>query len=228
MKSDSGESGGQADLTGGGRKPTRCERERLAHRREIAEAAERVFAARGFERATMEEIAREAEFSVGALYTFFENKESLWIEVISKIGGDFLAAVRKEIETANGPLEAITAIIEMRLRHLQKHGAFIRVFAGATAGNQSWGTAPFLKRRPSFYDDYIDDAAALFKKAMKQGLLRKADATYTVLLLEGMIQSFRSYWTRRNIVLPVSEQTRLIRQYFFTLVSVSKKGGSGG
>ena len=212
----------------GGAKLKRGERERLAHRQEIAEAAERVFSARGFERATMEEIAHEAEFSVGALYTFFENKETLWIEVISKIGRDLLAAARKEIEAASGPLEAITAIIEMRLHHLQKHGTFIRVFVEATAGNQSWGNAPFLKRRPGFYDEYIDDAAALFEKAMKQGLLRKADATYTVLLLEGMIHSFRTYWIRRNMVLPVSEQTRLIQQHFFTLVSFPKKGKDGG
>ncbi|RKY64298.1 MAG: TetR/AcrR family transcriptional regulator, partial [Candidatus Latescibacterota bacterium] len=47
---------------------TRREREREAHRREILEAAGRVFARKGFAGATMDEIAQEAEFSKAALY----------------------------------------------------------------------------------------------------------------------------------------------------------------
>jgi AcrR family transcriptional regulator len=40
--------------------PSRRDRERETHRREILEAAERVFAVKGYEAATVEEIAREA------------------------------------------------------------------------------------------------------------------------------------------------------------------------
>jgi len=220
MKDCSQGGGARDDSEEGDRKLTRGERERLVHRREIAEAAERVFAQRGFERATMEEIAREAEFSVGALYTFFENKEALWLEVATKIGEDLLAAFRKEIQAAGEPMEAITALIGLRLRHIQEHGTFIRVFMEATAG----GPAPLLRRRRRFYDEYIDDAAALIQRAMDRGLLRKADATHTILTLEGIMHAFRAYWVRRNMDVPLDEQARLIRQHFLTLTAIPKKG----
>jgi AcrR family transcriptional regulator len=50
-------------------KRSRRERERLARRREILEAARKVFAARGYEGSTLDEVAREAEFAKGTLYS---------------------------------------------------------------------------------------------------------------------------------------------------------------
>lgn len=40
-------------------------------------AARKVFSAKGFTKATMEEIAKEAEFSPGTLYLYFKNKDEL-------------------------------------------------------------------------------------------------------------------------------------------------------
>jgi AcrR family transcriptional regulator len=52
-------------------------REKEERRRQIMEAAKLVFSAKGFNRATMEEIAGEAELSPGTLYLYFKNKEEL-------------------------------------------------------------------------------------------------------------------------------------------------------
>lgn len=56
---------------------SRREREKLAHRAEIMDAAIRVFARKGFFQATLDEIAQEAEFSKGALYLYFSSKEDI-------------------------------------------------------------------------------------------------------------------------------------------------------
>lgn len=52
-------------------------REREERRRQIMQAAKLVFSAKGFNGATMEEIAGEAELSPGTLYLYFKNKEEL-------------------------------------------------------------------------------------------------------------------------------------------------------
>ncbi len=46
-------------------------------RERILEAALRVFGERGFENATMREIAKEAEVAVGAAYYYFESKDAI-------------------------------------------------------------------------------------------------------------------------------------------------------
>jgi AcrR family transcriptional regulator len=56
----------------------RRQREREQRLREIVDAAERVFAQKGFSGATMEEIAVAAELSPATLYIYFKNKYDLW------------------------------------------------------------------------------------------------------------------------------------------------------
>lgn len=63
---------------------TRREREKLAHRQEIIDAATRVFAQKGFSNATLDEVAQEAEFSKGALYLYFSSKEDLLFSIIKE------------------------------------------------------------------------------------------------------------------------------------------------
>src|SRR3712207_9140178 len=49
-----------------------------AKRRQIMEGARQVFLARGFDGASMGEIAKVAGVSKGTLYVYFDNKESLF------------------------------------------------------------------------------------------------------------------------------------------------------
>src|SRR3974377_1660088 len=53
-----------------------------AKRRQIVEGARAVFLARGFDAASMGEIARAAGVSKGTLYVYFENKEQLFEAIV--------------------------------------------------------------------------------------------------------------------------------------------------
>jgi AcrR family transcriptional regulator len=56
----------------------RKQRERERRRQQIMVAAKRVFIKKGYGRATMESIAKEAELSAGTIYLYFKNKSELW------------------------------------------------------------------------------------------------------------------------------------------------------
>jgi AcrR family transcriptional regulator len=58
--------------------PERREREKELRRELIQEAAKRVFLTKGFMGATIDEIAREAEVSIGSIYLHFAGKEDLY------------------------------------------------------------------------------------------------------------------------------------------------------
>ncbi|MBU8849431.1 MAG: TetR/AcrR family transcriptional regulator [Desulfobacterales bacterium] len=55
----------------------RKQREKERRKTEILNAARKVFSSKGFNSATVEEIALEAELSPGTLYLYFKNKEEL-------------------------------------------------------------------------------------------------------------------------------------------------------
>jgi hypothetical protein len=40
--------------------------------------------------------------------------------------------------------------------------------------------------------------------------------------LEGIVNSFKAYWVRSGMELPLSEQARLVQQFFFTLSGIQK------
>lgn len=56
----------------------RKEREKERRRHQIMVAAKRVFSEKGFNKTTIEDIAREAELSPGTLYLYFKNKDDLY------------------------------------------------------------------------------------------------------------------------------------------------------
>ncbi|MDF1574595.1 MAG: TetR/AcrR family transcriptional regulator [Bacteroidales bacterium] len=59
----------------------RKEREKQQRKDEIVLAAEKVFFSKGFDLATMDDIAEEAELSKGTLYLYFKSKEDLHMAV---------------------------------------------------------------------------------------------------------------------------------------------------
>ncbi len=63
----------------------RRERERdlqqKMRRRQILDAAKRLFHSKGFSSATMEDIAQEAELSPAAIYLYFKNKDDLYVSL---------------------------------------------------------------------------------------------------------------------------------------------------
>ncbi len=63
----------------------RKEREKERRRQQIVVAAKKVFSDKGFNRATMDDIANEAEVSPGTLYLYFKNKEDLYASLSVRI-----------------------------------------------------------------------------------------------------------------------------------------------
>jgi len=91
----------------------RKEREKERRRQQIIVAAKRVFTSKGFNKATMEDIAQEAELSPGTLYLYFKNKEELYASLSLRI----LQYLHIRVEHVNnekdmGSEEKVNALIE--------------------------------------------------------------------------------------------------------------------
>ena len=56
-----------------------------ARREQIVEAATRVFAQKGFRRATTREVARAAGVSEGTIYNYFEDKDALLMAILERL-----------------------------------------------------------------------------------------------------------------------------------------------
>lgn len=62
-------------------KKSRKQRETELRKQIILEAAEHLFLSEGYEKTTMDEIARQSEFSKGTLYNYFKSKDELYLAI---------------------------------------------------------------------------------------------------------------------------------------------------
>lgn len=77
--------------------PERRQRGKVERREEILAAAERVFVRKGIMSSTMEDIAREAELSKGALYLYFQSKDELFLTIAIRALTEFEARYREAV-----------------------------------------------------------------------------------------------------------------------------------
>lgn len=91
----------------------RKEREKERRRQQIIVAAKRVFSEKGFNKATMEDIAKEAELSPGTLYLYFKNKEELYASLSLRILQYLhIRVTHVNKDTALSPDQKLNALME--------------------------------------------------------------------------------------------------------------------
>ena len=82
--------------------PQRWSRRKQARPSEILDAALKVFAAKGYAAARMEDIAREAGVTKGTIYLYFENKEAVFKSLVRESIGTTVGTVTEHLATYRG------------------------------------------------------------------------------------------------------------------------------
>jgi AcrR family transcriptional regulator len=76
---------------------------------QILEVAGRVFAARGYHAASMDEIAAAADVTKPLVYSYFGSKEGLYVAYIERSGRDLLGRLRRAADPSAPPRERLEA-----------------------------------------------------------------------------------------------------------------------
>jgi AcrR family transcriptional regulator len=90
-------------------RPTQAER-RARSRTALLEAAARGLSRHGYARLNLEQVAREAGYTRGALYHQFEDKQALALAVIQWVDAAWRAEVGPKIDRETDPVDALIAM----------------------------------------------------------------------------------------------------------------------
>ena len=93
-------------------------------RARMLESALRLFATRGVEMTTMEEVARRSGVSKGLIYTYFKNKEALLGAVIAEGFHSLQRLLPEESELEANPREAVGAMVRSTFASMLSQKAF--------------------------------------------------------------------------------------------------------
>ena len=173
---------------------SRKERERLLHRGEMLEAAEKLFSEKGYHATTMQEIAEQAEFSVGALYDMFEGKDDLYGQLIEMRANEYCERVYERIASEKGPLDKIRAVVATKLAFFNEHKQFFRVFAHLASEERSEAPPAMFRHCTERYMDYQATLRAIFQEGIKHGVFADQNPSLLVLCLEGITNAVIGRW----------------------------------
>ena len=146
-----------------------------AKRQAILEAAAGLFREVGYERASMNELAKRVGGSKATLYGYFPSKEELFVAVVQTVATAHLAdAVARLPAEADGPLETVLIKFGKRMLAVLTNDtdamAVYRMVV-AEAGHSNVGQL-FHEAGPS---QHIRALAGLLATAMERGELRRTD-----------------------------------------------------
>lgn len=105
----------------------RTKKESLETRERILDAAERVFFQRGVARTTLEQIARAAGVTRGAVYWHFQNKSDLFNAIVERIRMPMESAFYRLVETAH-TLDGLEELCTASLVDLDRNEPLRRVY----------------------------------------------------------------------------------------------------
>jgi AcrR family transcriptional regulator len=113
---------------------TRRQRAREQARQDIVSAAASVFAAKGYEGATMAELAEAAGFAAPSLYRYFGSKEELYRALVEQfirgVDATFVAAVDRTRPLA----ERLHGLLELQATHAAEHAHLLGVLSTPVPG----------------------------------------------------------------------------------------------
>jgi TetR/AcrR family transcriptional regulator len=173
----------------------RDQRRQLHHdvsRSQLLDAAEEVFGRKGFHEATLKEVAELAEFSVGSVYSFFENKDDLFRQIFLRRGDEWMTGMSEVLGAGRDPLVELHGLVDFEVGFFRRYPQFGRLFlrySSATMPSSEGQIDPVVAAR---YDEAMRRQADLFRRGQATGQLRAGDPEVLARLLSGMISAYQS------------------------------------
>jgi len=140
-------------------------------RNQILNLAKKKFGRFGFNKTTVDEIAKDASISKRTLYQEFENKEKILEELFMfealSVRKAFLNQINKIIE----PTEKLQTYIRLALKYLDQNPFIVSVLH-----DELGFFAPFLKDNPHIIEIGIEEIFInILKEGVQKGVFRKMD-----------------------------------------------------
>jgi len=182
------------------------------YRQHILEAAERVFAERGFEAAKVQEISQLAGLSMGTIYAIFPSKQDLHRAILEVRGQELLDLARAVAARRLPPREALRALIEVYVDYFVAHPAFLRMHLRS---GTSWAMSPSpgTDEQVEKWREIHELQAEVFRRGIAEGVFVKEDPGYLARMFTVTDQVLLSDWVAGGMKAGRAELVRRLGQF---------------
>lgn len=194
----------------------RREREKLRQREEMLATALDLFSQKGYHNVSMQEIAEKAEFAIGTLYKFFQNKEELYKALVLEQCDEFEEALTQAIEKPEDEVEKLRNYVRTKLEWFRSNLPFVRLFLAESRGasfNIKAGLDEVLRKR---YYNFMEGIALIFDRGIKSLRFKPiAEPYYLAVALDSIVDASLLLWLDAPERYPYPEDPDAILNIFF-------------
>ncbi len=151
----------------------------------ILDAAARLFGAHRFHQVRMEDIAAEAEVGKGTLYRYFRDKEELYLALLTRACGQFLARLREEVGRPEGARIRLERVVAAILAYFDAQPHHLDLVQRAEVLQPQGPHSPWQQAR----DDLFHLVVGLLEEGRRAGEFAVRDPALAVLMLLGGLRS---------------------------------------
>ncbi len=155
-------------------------------REQLIRIGREVFAERGYEAATIEEIAERAHISKPVVYEHFGGKDGLHAVIIDRAVQDLMLRLRTSLEPEH-PYEAISQTVDAFLSYVEEEQASFRVLVHD-------GPAGSVGSLPSVLADVASQAEALLARQLVPRGYPEKTAPVLARALVGLVAMTAQWW----------------------------------
>lgn len=155
-------------------RPSRTEVLTAFRRGALLEAARTVFGECGFERATMERIARAAGVAKGTIYLYYPSKQTIYWAALSSGLVELDEQTRARVQAAPTLRDAVTAFIATKVEYFDERRDFFRIYLseiGSQLARPLYGH-PDVK---PLYTRQVRALESVIGSAVRRGEIRAVD-----------------------------------------------------
>ena len=185
----------------------RKEKEKEIRRNDIIEAAERIFFTKGYDNATMDDVAKEAEFSKRTIYVYFNSKEQIYFEIMTK-GYKLLISMLKDDSQKEKACNAIEELRQISLtlyKFSKEYPEYFKAIMEYENGELDFQKGIPDNSREKCYalgEEILGYLTRALQKGIEENLIRSdLDAVKTALVLWAcMIGVFNTAKKKKNYI----------------------------
>jgi TetR/AcrR family transcriptional regulator len=194
----------------------RREREKLRQRQEMLAAALDLFSQKGYHNVSMHEIAGKAEFAIGTLYKFFENKEDLYKALVLEQCDKFEDAIARAIRDGDNEVERLRNYVRTKGEEVRANLPFVRLYLAESRGasfNIKAGLDEEVRKR---YYAFLERLALIFDSGIKNKRFRNiTDPYHLAVALDSVVDAFLLLWLDAPERHPFPDDPDTILDIFF-------------
>jgi len=218
-------------MTPQGGKPalSRKEREKFARQQEILKAARELFNLKGYHNATLEEIARHAEFGKGTIYNYFNSKEALFFGIIDQLASETLEIAQSSMESSKGTArDQFTVYAKAVISHARANADLFHLIFQEIHRLNSEEYETKLKQLRAHARKIWEIIARPLEREMRAGKIKPSDPIRLAEFFDSMVRLFcmNQHGRSRNLTSrEIHDEVTFIVNMFFDGITERKRKG---